>query len=125
MTSEHTRSGRKLEAAVAHFGIAVRMSGASAIDVGVSTGGFVSVLLACGADRFCAVDAGHGQLAPELVRDPRVANMELTGFKTASLTVAPGPFDFFTVDVSFAAARSMLRGLAFRLREGAPKAWCW
>jgi putative N6-adenine-specific DNA methylase len=76
-------------------------------------------LLACGAGRVCAIDAGHGQLAPELVRDPRVTNLERTEFKTASLTVAPGPFDFFTVDVSFVAARSMLRGLAFRLREGA------
>ena len=30
----------------------------------------------------------------------------------------PGPFDFFTIDVSFVAARSMLRSLAFRLRRG-------
>jgi putative N6-adenine-specific DNA methylase len=119
MTSELTRGGRKLEAAVAHFGISARVRGASAIDVGASTGGFVSVLLACGAARVCAIDAGHGQLAPALVRDPRVTNLEKTEFKTASLTVAPGPFDFFTVDVSFVAARSMLRGLAFRLREGA------
>jgi putative N6-adenine-specific DNA methylase len=119
MTSELTRGGRKLEAAVSHFGIASRVRGTSAIDVGASTGGFVSVLLACGADRVCAIDAGHGQLAPGLVSDPRVTNLERTELKTASLTVAPGPFDFFTVDVSFVAARSMLRGLAFRLREGA------
>ncbi len=65
MKSELTRGGRKLEAAVAHFGIAARVRGASAIDVGASTGGFVSVLLACGAARVCAIDAGHGQLAPE------------------------------------------------------------
>jgi len=119
MKSELTRGGRKLEAAVAHFGIAARLRGVSAIDVGASTGGFVSVLLGCGTAKVCAVDAGHGQLAPDLVRDPRVTNLEKTDFKTASLTVAPGPFDFFTVDVSFVAARSMLRGLAFRLREGA------
>jgi putative N6-adenine-specific DNA methylase len=119
MKAELTRGGRKLEAAVAHFGLASRVRGASAIDVGASTGGFVSVLLGCGAARVCAVDGGHGQLAPEFVRDQRVTNLERTEFKTASLTVAPGPFDFFTVDVSFVAARSMLRGLAFRLREGA------
>ena len=119
MKSELTRGGRKLEAAVAHFGIAANLRGVSAIDVGASTGGFVSVLLGCGAARVCAVDAGHGQLTPDLVRDPRVTNLEKTDFKIASLTVAPGPFDFFTVDVSFVAARTMLRGLAFRLREGA------
>ena len=119
MKAELTRGGRKLEAAVAHFGIAARVRGASAIDVGASTGGFVSVLLACGAARVCAIDAGHGQLAPDLASDARVTNLERTEFKTASLGVASGPFDFFTVDVSFVAARSMLRGLAFRLREGA------
>ena len=119
MKTELTRGGRKLEAAIVHFGIAARVRGASAIDVGASTGGFVSVLLACGATRVCAIDAGHGQLAPDLARDPRVTSLERTEFKTASLTVAPGPYDFFTVDVSFVAARSMLRGLAFRLRDGA------
>ncbi len=119
MKAELTRGGRKLEAAVAHFGVATRVRGANAIDVGASTGGFVSVLLACGATHVSAIDAGHGQLVPELARDPRVTNLERTDFKTASLGVAPGPFDFFTVDVSFVAARSMLRGLAFRLRNGA------
>ena len=119
MAGDVTRGGRKLEAAVAHFVIAERVRGANAIDVGASTGGFVSVLLACGAARITAVDAGHGQLLPELVHDNRVTSLERTDFKTASLGIAPGPFDFFTVDVSFVAARSMLRGLAFRLREGA------
>src|ERR1039457_1037740 len=119
MKAELTRGGRKLEAAVAHLGLAARVRGSNAIDVGASTGGFVSVLLACGAARVCAIDAGHGQLAPDLASDPRVTNLEKTDFKTASLGVAPGPFDFFSVDVSFVAARSMLRGLAFRLREGA------
>jgi putative N6-adenine-specific DNA methylase len=119
MNADLTRGGRKLEAAVAHFGIAARMRGASAVDVGASTGGFVSVLLACGAAHVTAVDVGHGQLAPEVASDSRVSNLERTDFKTASLGIAPGPFDFFTVDVSFVAARSMLRGLAFRLREGA------
>jgi putative N6-adenine-specific DNA methylase len=114
-----TRGGRKLEAAIAHFGLAARVRGASAVDVGASTGGFVAVLLACGAERVTAVDVGHGQLASDLLRDGRVINLEHTDFKTASLHVAPGPFDFFSVDVSFVAARSMLRGLAFRLRAGA------
>jgi putative N6-adenine-specific DNA methylase len=119
MKTEFTRGGRKLEAAIAHFGLASRVRGTRAIDLGASTGGFVSVLLACGAEHVSAVDAGHGQLAAELLRDQRVTNLERTEFKTASLSIAPGPFDFFTVDVSFVAARSMLRGLAFRLREGA------
>jgi putative N6-adenine-specific DNA methylase len=119
MQSQPTRGGRKLDAAVRHFALADRVHGASAVDIGASTGGFVAVLLDCGAARVTAIDVGHGQLAPELVSNPKVVNLEHTDFKTLSLGVAPGPFDFFSVDVSFVAARSMLRGLAFRLRPGA------
>jgi putative N6-adenine-specific DNA methylase len=119
MQQEPTRGGRKLDAAIRHFGIGERVRGASAIDVGASTGGFVGVLLANGAAHVTAVDVGHGQLAPELAQDPKVTSLERTDFKTLALAVAQGPFDFFTVDVSFVAARSMLRSLAFRLRAGA------
>jgi putative N6-adenine-specific DNA methylase len=119
MTGDHTRGGRKLEAAFARFKLAARVRGVHALDLGSSTGGFVAVLLEQGARHVTAVDVGHGQLLADLARDQRVTSLERTDFKTLSLDVAPGPFDFFTVDVSFVAARSMLRGLAFRLRAGA------
>lgn len=119
MQAEPTRGGRKLSAAIHHFALGERVRGTLAVDIGASTGGFVSVLLEHGAAHVTAIDVGHGQLAPELVADPKVANLERTDFKTLALGVAPGPFDFFTVDVSFVAARSMLRSLAFRLRPGA------
>jgi putative N6-adenine-specific DNA methylase len=119
MPAELTRGGRKLEAALVAFGLAGRVRGANAVDIGASTGGFCSVLLAGGAAHVTAIDVGKGQLAPELRHDPRLTNLERTDFKTLSLEVAPGPFDFFTVDVSFVAGRNMLRGLAFRLRPGA------
>jgi putative N6-adenine-specific DNA methylase len=119
MPAEQTRGGRKLEAALAAFAVEARVRGAHAIDVGASTGGFVAALLAHGATHVTAVDVGHDQLLPELARDARVTSLERTDFKTLSLAVAPGPFDFFTVDVSFVAGRTMLRGLAFRLRPGA------
>lgn len=119
MPSELSRGGRKLEAAFAAFDLGSRVRGARAIDVGASTGGFATVLLARGAAHVTAIDVGHGQLAPALARDERVTSLEGTDFKTLSLAIAPGPFDFFTVDVSFVAGRSMLRGLAFRLRAGA------
>ena len=115
---ELTRGGRKLDAAVAGFGLAARVHGSRAVDVGASTGGFVAVLLRCGAAHVTAVDVGHGQLDPGLARDERVDSLERTDWKTLSLGTVPGPFDFFTVDVSFVAARNMLRSLAFRLRDG-------
>jgi putative N6-adenine-specific DNA methylase len=119
MSGDHTRGGRKLEAAFAHFKLAARVRGVHALDLGASTGGFVALLLEQGAGHVTAVDVGHGQLLADLARDRRVTSLERADFKTLSLDVAPGPFDFFTVDVSFVAARSMLRGLAFRLRAGA------
>ena len=113
------RGGLKLEAAIERFGLAPRISAARAVDVGASTGGFTESLLRHGAAHVTAVDVGKGQLHPSLRDDPRVTNLEGVHWKTLALSVAPGPFDFFTVDVSFAAARTMLRGLAFRLRPGA------
>ena len=113
------RGGLKLEAALDHFQLQPLIRGAHAVDVGASTGGFTQVLLDSGATEVVCVDAGHGQLHERLRRDPRVRNLENTDWKHLSLSEAPGPFDFFTVDVSFVAARNMLRGLAFRLRPGA------
>ena len=114
-----SRARGKLEAALEQFHIANLLEGAKAIDVGASTGGFTEALLAHGAASVVAVDVGHGQLHPSLRGDPRVTSLEGVDWKRLSLAIAEGPFDFFTVDVSFVAARNMLRGLAFRLRPGA------
>ena len=114
-----SRAGGKLEAAIERFALAPAIAGAQAIDVGASTGGFTQALLAHGARSVLAVDVGHGQLHASLRDDPRVTSLEGVDWKRLSLAVAEGPFDFFTVDVSFVAARNMLRGLAFRLRPGA------
>ncbi len=114
-----SRAAGKLEAAVTRFALARAIRGARAVDVGASTGGFTQTLLAHGATHVTAVDVGHGQLVEALRDDARVTSMEGVDWKRLSLDEAPGPFDFFTVDVSFVAARNMLRGLAFRLRAGA------
>ena len=114
-----SRARGKLEAALAHFGLAASVRGARAVDVGASTGGFTEALLESGAATVLAVDVGHGQLHPSLRADARVTLLEGVDWKRLPLGQAEGPFDFFTVDVSFVAARNMLRGLAFRLRPGA------
>src|SRR3954470_14729243 len=119
MAEAVSRAAGKLEAALARFGLVDAVRGARAVDVGASTGGFTQTLLAHGASHVVAVDVGHDQLAPALRDDERVTSMEGVDWKRLSLNEAPGPFDFFTVDVSFVAARNMLRGLAFRLRAGA------
>ena len=114
-----SRTSKKLAAAIDRLGLADKIRSQRAIDIGASTGGFAEQLLKCGAKRVTAIDVGHDQFHPSLRGDPRVENLERTHFKTLALEIAPGPFDFFTVDVSFMAARTMLRGLAFRLRPGA------
>ena len=115
------RGGGKLRAALEHFKIERLVRGADVVDIGASTGGFTQILLKNGARTVLCVDAGHDQLHEQLRRDARVRNLERTDWKRLSLSdpTAAGPFDFFTVDVSFVAARNMLRGLAFRLRAGA------
>ena len=113
------RGGLKLEAALKLLGGGERIQNARAVDIGASTGGFTECLLRHGARQVAAIEVGHDQLHEKLRNDPRVLNLERTNFKTVSLKVAPGPFDYFVIDVSFVAARTMLRPLAFRLRPGA------
>lgn len=110
--------GLKLEAAIEAFGLHERIRGAMAIDVGAGTGGFTDCLLQYGATHVTAVDVGHGQLAPDLRADSRVLLLEGAHFKKLPLTAVPGPFSFFVVDVSFMAARSVLRPISFRVPPG-------
>jgi putative N6-adenine-specific DNA methylase len=114
-----SRAGAKLQAALDQFGLTAALAGARAVDVGASAGGFTEVMLAQGATSVLAVDVGRDQLHPSLRTDPRVTVREQTDWRRLPLHEAEGPFDFFTVDVSFVAARNMLRALAFRLRPGA------
>ncbi len=91
------RGGRKLEAALAHFGLDVR--DIVALDVGASTGGFTDCLLQHGAAQVFAVDVGHGQLAESLRADSRVISLEKTDIRT--LNSLPKKIDLAVIDVSF------------------------
>ncbi|MHB9146067.1 MAG: TlyA family RNA methyltransferase [Symbiobacteriia bacterium] len=100
------RGGRKLEAALDHFGVAV--AGRVALDVGASTGGFTDCLLQRGARLVHAVDVGTGQLAPTLRSDPRVRNLENTDIRRLPPgALSPAP-DLAVVDVSFISLRLIL-----------------
>lgn len=112
------RGALKLLAAVEAFGLATELPWKHAIDIGASTGGFTEVLLHFGAARVTAVDVGYDQMVDALRNDRRVELLERVNFKTVSLTVAPGPYDFFVSDVSFMAARTLLKPLRKRIRPG-------
>src|SRR6186713_2881212 len=94
-----SRGGIKLAHALDHFGWDV--AGATALDVGASTGGFTDVLLQRGAAKVYAVDVGTNQLAWKLRQDPRVVVHEKTNARFLAEEQVPEPIDIVVCDASF------------------------
>ncbi len=94
-----SRGGIKLAHGLDHFGWDV--TGAVAIDVGSSTGGFTDVMLSRGAARVFAVDSGTNQLAWRLRQDPRVAVHEQTSARILTDAQIAEPVDLIVCDASF------------------------
>jgi 23S rRNA (cytidine1920-2'-O)/16S rRNA (cytidine1409-2'-O)-methyltransferase len=94
-----SRGGVKLAHALDHFGWDV--TGAVALDVGSSTGGFTDVLLQRGAAKVFAVDVGTNQLAWPLRQDPRVIVHEKTNARYLTDSVVTEPIDLIVCDASF------------------------
>lgn len=94
-----SRGGIKLAHGLDFFGWGV--SGAVAMDVGSSTGGFTDVLLTRGAARVYAVDSGTNQLAWKLRQDLRVIVHEQTSARILTAAHIPEPIDLVVCDASF------------------------
>ncbi len=116
-----SRAGLKLEAALAHCGL--DPAGATALDVGQSTGGFTEVLLARGAARVVGVDVGHGQLHPSLRGHAQVTAIE--GLNARGLTrealgaaMPAAGFDVIVADLSFIPLTTVLPALPPLLGRG-------
>ena len=101
-----SRGGIKLDFALDHFAIPV--AGATALDIGASTGGFTDVLLARGAVRVHAVDVGRGQLAWKLRQDSRVVVHEGVNARYLSAAQIPDTIDLITCDASFIGLATVL-----------------
>ena len=101
-----SRGGIKLDHGLTHFGFDV--TGAVALDVGSSTGGFTDVLLSRGAARVYAVDVGTNQLAWKLRQDPRVIVHEQTNARTLDAAIIPEPVDIVVCDASFISLAKVL-----------------
>lgn len=112
-----SRGGVKLDHALTHFGFVV--TGAVALDVGSSTGGFTDVLLSRGAARVYAVDVGTNQLAWKLRSDERVIVHEQTNARSLSLETVPEPVDVVVCDASFIALHKVLEAALDLARPGA------
>ena len=106
-----TRSGLKLEYALAAFGIDPK--GKVCADLGSHQGGFVDCLLQHGAAKVYSVDTSYGTLAWKLRKDKRVVVMERTNAMHLEL---PERVDLVTIDVGWTPQRRVLpaaeRGLA-------------
>jgi 23S rRNA (cytidine1920-2'-O)/16S rRNA (cytidine1409-2'-O)-methyltransferase len=112
-----SRGGVKLAFALEHF--AIDPTGAIALDIGASTGGFTDVLLARGARRVYAIDVGHGQLAWKLRQDPRIVVRERLNARALTREHVPEAPDIITCDASFI---GLVRVLAAPLALAADRA---
>ena len=112
-----SRGGIKLDHGLTHFGIDV--SGAIALDVGSSTGGFTDVLLSRGAARVSAVDVGTNQLAWKLRQDQRVTVLEQTNARHLTAKSIPEPPDIIVCDASFIGLAKVLEAPLKLARAGA------
>ena len=94
-----SRGGVKLAHALEHFGWDV--TGAVALDVGSSTGGFTDVLLHKGAAKVFAIDVGTNQLAWKLRQDRRVVVHEQTNARYLTEEIVTEAPDVVVCDASF------------------------
>lgn len=100
-----SRAGLKLEGALEHLHLDVKEQ--TALDVGVSTGGFSEVLLMRGAAQVFGLDVGHDQTHPTLKANPKfllfegVNAKELTQRNDITQQFPIDGFDLVVIDVSF------------------------
>ena len=99
---------------------AIDPTGAVALDIGASTGGFTDVLLRRGAKRVYAIDVGYGQLAWSLRQDPRVVVLERQNARAIDLALVPEPCDLAVIDVSFISLTLVLPRVVELLRATPP-----
>jgi 23S rRNA (cytidine1920-2'-O)/16S rRNA (cytidine1409-2'-O)-methyltransferase len=112
-----SRGGIKLDHGLTDFGFDV--TGAVALDVGSSTGGFTDVLLTRGAAKVYAVDVGTNQLAWKLRQDARVIVHEQTNARSLDAATVPETVDIVVCDASFIGLAKVLEAPLKLARAGA------
>jgi 23S rRNA (cytidine1920-2'-O)/16S rRNA (cytidine1409-2'-O)-methyltransferase len=110
------RGGVKLAHAIEQFGL--DPTGAIAMDIGSSTGGFTQVLLEHGAAHVFAVDVGTNQLDWKLRNDPRITVLEQTNARELTSAQIDRACDWVVCDASFI---GLAKVLEVPLRLAAPR----
>ncbi len=111
-----SRGALKLRHALDTFGL--DPSGALALDLGASTGGFSEILLERGAAEVWAIDVGHGQLAARLRGSPRLRLIEGLNARDLTAEHVPAP-DWIVADLSFISLTKALSPALGLARPGA------
>jgi 23S rRNA (cytidine1920-2'-O)/16S rRNA (cytidine1409-2'-O)-methyltransferase len=111
-----SRGGLKLKEAALHFKVDFHEK--TAMDVGVSTGGFTDYMLQNGAKKVYAIDVGYGQVDPKIRGDKRVVLLERTNIRHLDKGKFPEEADFVTIDVSFISLKLVLPLIVPFLKEG-------
>jgi 23S rRNA (cytidine1920-2'-O)/16S rRNA (cytidine1409-2'-O)-methyltransferase len=101
-----SRGGVKLATALEARRLDV--SGARALDVGASTGGFTDCLLQRGAAHVVALDVAYGELDWRLRSDPRVTVIERCNARALEPSQLPYRPDLIVIDVSFISLAKVL-----------------
>jgi 23S rRNA (cytidine1920-2'-O)/16S rRNA (cytidine1409-2'-O)-methyltransferase len=113
-----SRGALKLKQAVELLNIPIK--GRTALDVGLSTGGFSDYLLQNGIGRILGVDVGRAQLHPRLQNEPRLVFLDKVNARNPlpedllrRFFAADEPrfFDLIVVDVSFISLSKLIANL--------------
>jgi 23S rRNA (cytidine1920-2'-O)/16S rRNA (cytidine1409-2'-O)-methyltransferase len=101
-----SRGGIKLANALDALGLDV--TGAGALDVGASTGGFTDCLLQRGVARVAAVDVAYGQIDWKLRSDERVTVIDRVNARALEPSLLPFEPGLIVIDVSFISLTKVL-----------------
>lgn len=94
-----SRGGEKLEGALKAAELNVQNF--TALDIGISTGGFTDCLLQKGVTQVIGLDVGHNQLDWKIRNDPRVKSFEGINCRAIEPSLIPEKVDLAVIDVSF------------------------
>lgn len=112
-----SRSGAKLRAGL--DALDVDLTGAVAVDAGISTGGFTECLLERGVARVHGIDVAYGQVAQRVRDDPRVVLHERTNVRTVTPETLGERADVLVADLSFIGLTGLIATFVQLVRDDA------
>ena len=112
-----SRGALKLAGAINHFKL--EPHGLVCLDIGASTGGFTELLILRGAVKIYAVDVGHAQMNPKLIKDPRVVPLEGVNARDLTAKQIPQKPQAIVADVSFISLKLALPAALAMAEKGA------